>query len=1018
MPISKIIDITAEVMTIQSLLLHAGWTFFFIPSYQRPYSWGKAQVTQLLRDIRNAYDDEKTKEKPYYLGSIVLYTEDSPNGYTAYVVDGQQRLSTFMMFMVVARHCLKNWRKPPFHLSSALSNGQMKLIDKVENHFSNCTKHQQTTYAEIFTDEDNVPEMPILQTESYTDQTSTLYDRLLDEDVIEGICHGTGAALYVNQNTQSGGRMNDCVKEIYAFLEEAYVRGETRKSAHVLELAKLCQWICSNCCIAVVKAKDYDQSLLMFSAMNSGIPLTDADRIKALVARAQYQDASHREKSSFLDVWQQRDEQLFRCAERLFKKGDSTFLNLAFCLVKETYQYSVIVEESVQVDHATMSVYDWMQEVIQPDQNAASFRVFRGWLNSAFDVLIELLNMATEVGRDKPSYDNALNSLKLLHCLHRKQDWEGSRALRLALLARRIFNTEKFALGHEVWHGFLAALEEYIGFESLMSLTRQDIEPSEDPAHDEDDQSKENNDDGMGRRSITRSAMGQGASQAQSEQRDITRFESLMELLGPDCSGKAVALSTFDKFRTAVRHMQKSGKSAIGDALRYSPLYNHNDRRLCSIGKYVLLKLDLALRETGSPIPKPIKSTIEHILPQKLNDGWPHWETKKHYASLHLLGNLTLLTTRMNSAFSNLPYDGKLKKVDALGASMFELTKRLVNKYRGPFFIPEDFQRRHDWMCARFMNLLDADEPVPENDDPPATTFNISPPAAPAVPGDSPTHVPHTTDASMQTSSNAAEPTEQSSFEIDSPSNNVAKHPFITPPRKDNLENRAIDIDSGSDGEDLMNHLSWTPKGKGRQKGIEIPMNNPVAGGVEVPPIVVDTPMDHIDLDSDDNVNDGGVGPSDRPTKRRKVSKEKEGKRLNSEEPSVGTPADDVAPVSDNHHHRTTTYIYQCQGENCPNRQKGVVVSRQQYRQWVPWDLDSDVRTAIEEVGRLTRAGGGESWLSTSGGLTSIVIDVELVPAKKPKDTAAKRAATAIKKCLESRGLPICFTKCGGPASA
>ena len=56
---------------------------YFIPSYQRPYAW-TTEETETLFD--NLYEGFKTKEKMYFLGSIVLIKkEGNPH---ADVVDG------------------------------------------------------------------------------------------------------------------------------------------------------------------------------------------------------------------------------------------------------------------------------------------------------------------------------------------------------------------------------------------------------------------------------------------------------------------------------------------------------------------------------------------------------------------------------------------------------------------------------------------------------------------------------------------------------------------------------------------------------------------------------------------------------------------------------------------------------------------------------------------------------------------------------------------------------------------
>lgn len=72
---------------------------FAIPDYQRPYTWGIEQATQLLEDLYDAV--ERSPDEPYFLGSIVLVKD--PNAPLAQVIDGQQRLTTLTMLLSVLR---------------------------------------------------------------------------------------------------------------------------------------------------------------------------------------------------------------------------------------------------------------------------------------------------------------------------------------------------------------------------------------------------------------------------------------------------------------------------------------------------------------------------------------------------------------------------------------------------------------------------------------------------------------------------------------------------------------------------------------------------------------------------------------------------------------------------------------------------------------------------------------------------------------------------------------------------
>ena len=60
-----------------------------IPPYQRPYSWGKENVQELLDDIWEAYSEN---DDEYFIGSLITIERERDKKYD--VVDGQQRLTT------------------------------------------------------------------------------------------------------------------------------------------------------------------------------------------------------------------------------------------------------------------------------------------------------------------------------------------------------------------------------------------------------------------------------------------------------------------------------------------------------------------------------------------------------------------------------------------------------------------------------------------------------------------------------------------------------------------------------------------------------------------------------------------------------------------------------------------------------------------------------------------------------------------------------------------------------------
>ncbi|MGL2498526.1 DUF262 domain-containing protein [Helicobacter pylori] len=75
--------------------------YYQIPIYQRPYQWTEENCEKLLDDLFFNYEDDR--ESDYFCGSLVLIliSEDSKKARTYDIVDGQQRLSTFILLAKV-----------------------------------------------------------------------------------------------------------------------------------------------------------------------------------------------------------------------------------------------------------------------------------------------------------------------------------------------------------------------------------------------------------------------------------------------------------------------------------------------------------------------------------------------------------------------------------------------------------------------------------------------------------------------------------------------------------------------------------------------------------------------------------------------------------------------------------------------------------------------------------------------------------------------------------------------------
>ena len=79
---------------------------FFIPPYQRNYEWTYEQCNVFLEDVKKTYDANKNGNKvEHFFGTITYFSDEAPFGQPnkLVLIDGQQRITTTMLFLVALR---------------------------------------------------------------------------------------------------------------------------------------------------------------------------------------------------------------------------------------------------------------------------------------------------------------------------------------------------------------------------------------------------------------------------------------------------------------------------------------------------------------------------------------------------------------------------------------------------------------------------------------------------------------------------------------------------------------------------------------------------------------------------------------------------------------------------------------------------------------------------------------------------------------------------------------------------
>ncbi|MCM1322513.1 MAG: DUF262 domain-containing HNH endonuclease family protein [Bacteroides sp.] len=87
-------------------------TSFYIPPYQRSYAWGKTEIkryfSDILKIIASELDVTQKDKLEHFFGTLVIKNEDDGFSNISVIIDGQQRLTTTLIFLIALRDFEEN----------------------------------------------------------------------------------------------------------------------------------------------------------------------------------------------------------------------------------------------------------------------------------------------------------------------------------------------------------------------------------------------------------------------------------------------------------------------------------------------------------------------------------------------------------------------------------------------------------------------------------------------------------------------------------------------------------------------------------------------------------------------------------------------------------------------------------------------------------------------------------------------------------------------------------------------
>lgn len=111
-------------------------TSFFIPPFQRAYAWGRPEIERYFSDISRIIEselDETQHDKlEHFFGTLVIKEERVGFANKSVVIDGQQRLTTTLLFLIALRDSGADKSKQEFIHQNYLTNNSSTFQDKIK----------------------------------------------------------------------------------------------------------------------------------------------------------------------------------------------------------------------------------------------------------------------------------------------------------------------------------------------------------------------------------------------------------------------------------------------------------------------------------------------------------------------------------------------------------------------------------------------------------------------------------------------------------------------------------------------------------------------------------------------------------------------------------------------------------------------------------------------------------------------------------------------------------------------
>ncbi len=576
-------------------------TSFFIPPFQRAYAWGRSEIERYFSDvsriIESELDSNQHDKLEHFFGTVVIKEEKAGFANKSIIVDGQQRLTSTLIFLIALRDVEVDENSKEFITQNYLTNNASTFEDKIK--LKQVTKDWDSYKALIKGETPN----PGVVKNAY-DQ----FSKLISEK------KKLNSSVTFEHYLQAIQRINVAV----IFLDERPFKGEDPQ--------------------------------IIFETLNSlGKPLTLSDLVRNFVLLKMESD---RQSEIYENIWHPK-------IEKILSENTSKFF-------RDYLQYKTSSSLKVVSDNNTKELYKQFKEFV-----ATEFQTHNNFINDITRFVIPYSQIIQEQTNYPISSDLVKDRIikELLRNIFHDIKAEAFKPFVLGLLEYHKYKIDGDSMSDDTLITSLEIIKVYLTRRRILGLT-------------------------------------------QGENKNIVTLSKKIDSIKKG-SDTVMGLLTNLFYRLRLPNDDEVKTNLIN--LNFYEGFK-------KYSKYILGKIEEHNTKVAVDFRNP-KITIEHIMPQKLNDSWKtelgvdYKEVHKKY--LHNIGNLIL--TEFNSEIGNKSFNEKKTKLttsslnyrlDIISRELWdeqnisEHQENMIEHFLDAFPLPDNLKDNQNWNTTSKENTL------------------------------------------------------------------------------------------------------------------------------------------------------------------------------------------------------------------------------------------------------------------------------------------------------------------------